>query len=111
MTLFSLETEARLFGAILRDYGVLEQCATVEADDFHDLHLRFAFEAVRNIQARGELPVFCAVLDELKRVGRVGVETKRIAATLEMPPYADPILVEHEVFWLRKLAKRRAACG
>jgi hypothetical protein len=112
LVMHSPETERRLLGAILRDEAVLDHCADVEPADFFDLNLRFAFEAIRNLQARGEWAHFDAVVSELVRVGHVGVDPARIEATLDMPPYwGERLLVDVDARWLRRLARRRAACG
>ncbi len=101
-------TERRLFGAIVGEPEVLAQCAGVETDDFSDLHYRFAFAALRNLQARGKPTDVGAIADELERQGYVQVDLIRIAeALLEDPYYGEELLVQIDARWLRRLANRR----
>jgi replicative DNA helicase len=108
MLLHDERTERRLFGAILAEPGVLEQCQAVETDDFSDLHLKFAFAAIRNLQARGEAVGWVAVEADLERQGYVQVDAFRLAETLFEPAYRDEGLVRIDARWLRRLANRRS---
>lgn len=102
-------TERRLFGAIAWEAGALELCADVETDDFSDLHLKFAFVAIRNLQARGEFIDLESITRELERTGYVQVDVYRIADTAYEPPYNFESLLRHDAWWLRRLARRRGS--
>jgi replicative DNA helicase len=101
-------TESRLFGAIVAEPGVLAQCDDVETDDFSDLHLRFAFWALRNLQAGGKPTDILSIADELECKGYVQVDTARYAEALFDSPYCgEELLVQLDARWLRRLANRR----
>jgi hypothetical protein len=96
-----------LFGAILCEPGVLEQCADVEIYDFTNLHLQFAFMALRNVQSRGEEVDVSAVIDELWSLGYLQVDVAQVGAAALEPEYNSELLVDIDARWLRRLAKRR----
>jgi hypothetical protein len=100
-------TERRLFGALLAEPGVLSWCPDVETDDFTDLHLRFAFAAIRNLQARGAKIDLLTVEDELARLGYQQVDIVRVGETALEPCYLAESLVRIDAKWLRRLANRR----
>lgn len=111
MLLSSPEHEARLFGALVCEPGVLELCEDLETDDFADLHLRFAFLALRNLQARGARIGAETIESELLRLGyeNVVADIGRVWATFDLHGYHSRALVRDDVRWLKKLARRRAA--
>jgi len=86
---------------------VLEWCPLTEPDDFSDLHLQFAFAAIRNLQARAEAINLGSVEDELFRLGYIQVDMLRVGNTAHKPDYNHQILVELDARWLRRLANRR----
>jgi replicative DNA helicase len=101
-------TERRLFGALLCDPGALELCPSVEPDDFADLHLNFAFGAIRNLQARGEHIDLETVEAELLRRGYEQVDIVRVGETAFEPGYGNAdSLLQLDAKWLRRLANRR----
>jgi hypothetical protein len=100
-------TESRLFGALMCEPAALEWSPFVEIYDFSDLHLQFAFMALRNVQARGDTVNVTAVADELEHLGYLQVDITRVAATALEEPYNHEILVRHDARWLRRLANRR----
>ena len=108
MQLRDLLTEARLFGALLFEPDALGWCDSTEPDDFSNLHLRFAFWAMRNIEARGEAVDFAAVSSELARTGYAQIDLDHVAETSLEPAYNFQSLVEIDARWLRRLARRRA---
>ena len=109
MQLRDEQTERCLFAGILCDPGVLEQCADVECDDFSCLHLKAAFTAIRNLQARGSAIDIDSIAFELHRNGYVQVDIDRLYATLAEDYVYQPGEVDEHRRWLRKLARRRAA--
>jgi replicative DNA helicase len=100
-------TERRLFGAILAEPGAIEWCEHVETDDFSDLHLQYAFMAIRNLQARGEEIDLETVERELLRQGYQQVDIVRVGTTALEPEYGDEGMVRFDAKWLRRLANRR----
>lgn len=103
------QTERCLFAGILADPCVLGWCDAVEFDDFSCLHLKFAFGALRNLQARGEPITFESIETELTRLGNVQVDMARIYNTLtEGYVYRERWQVDDHIAWLRRLARRRA---
>lgn len=107
MQMHDRKTEIRLFGALLAEPGALGWCPGVEPDDFTDLHLRFAFMAIRNLQARGECIDLETVETELLRQGYQQVDIVRVGETALQPPYNFESLIQLDAKWLRRLANRR----
>jgi hypothetical protein len=106
-TLRSPLTERRLFGALLCDAWALEQCPEVELDYFADLHLHFAFMALRNLQARNENINLATVEAELLRCGYQQVDIVHVGETALEPAYVDADELRLDVRWLRRLMNRR----
>lgn len=103
------QTERCLFAGMLADPGVLEWCDAVESDDFSDLHIKFAFGALRNLQARGEPITLESIEAELVRLGNIQVDMGRIyEAIAEDYVYRERWQVDDHIAWLRRLALRRA---
>lgn len=111
MLLSSPEHEARLFGALVCEPGVLEACDDLETDDFWDLHLKFAFLALRNLQAGGKRIDAATIEAELLRLGyeNVVADIGRVWATFDLHGYHSLALVRDDVRWLKRLTRRRAA--
>lgn len=109
MLLRDEQTERCLFAGILADPGVLEWCDAVESDDFSCLHLKYAFGALRNLQAHGRPITLDSIAAELERLGNIQVDMARIYdAIAEGYVYSARWQVDDHIRWLRRLARRRA---
>ncbi len=115
-------TERRLLASLLVEPHVLELAIELEEQDFTDPRCRFVLRAIRAIRAC-EADVGLDEIDhELRlqdmtreRVGAGSVADKAgfwflAELLLDLAPYRDhPMLVEHDMAWLRQLADQRRA--
>lgn len=110
-------SERRLLAAMIRDEGVMECCDKVDLDDFTDPRHVAILTAIREVQINGiEVDVatvgdqiFARDLERDKHVYDSAGHWFLGIMMLEQPQYPSGALLYVDIFWLRKLAKRRAA--
>jgi hypothetical protein len=114
--LWSVLTERRVLAAMILQPDILERCVEIETDDFADLAHRAIFEALRNIQARGDDPTPEAIDEDLRKAGLHAVTSRHVDDVVcgeglggPAPYVAAPGLMqlERDTTWLRTLNLRR----
>lgn len=70
LELFSKDAEDAVIGAVLIDQSVLFGI-TLDPEDFYIHRNRFVWEAVRNLDLKGQAIDFITVTDELERIGKL----------------------------------------
>lgn len=103
-------TEARVYSAMLLNVDdEREIFVDVETDDFYDPHLRYAFMALRNVEASGQRVGIGEVFAWLWERGYEGVDIAHVTQRVVLAPrYHTVEQMRRDAAWLRKLCHRRA---
>ena len=110
-------SERRLLAAMIADDGVLDCCDRIDLDDFTDPRHVAVLTGIREVQENGlEVNVenvgdqiFARDLQNDKHVYASAGHWFLGTMMLEQPQYPNGPLIYVDIFWLKKLAKRRAA--
>lgn len=106
---FSPYTEARVLGVMLCESDERTWFDSVESTDFGHFPFRAAFDASRNLEAHGKRFDFAGVVDWLlaERPTAASQFIERADLIIGAPAYRHWPLAQHDVRWLRRLARRR----
>lgn len=86
------DVEQRVLAAVMIEPEKLRLAAELETHDFTDLRYREMFDALRNLQARGEAIGPCEIYDELVRRDRD--RDKHVTDTITLSFVANVIAVD-----------------
>jgi DnaB helicase-like protein len=123
VTLDDTLTEYRLLMALIFEPEVLGSADSVEVDDFTDPRCQAVLSAIRNLQHRGMLVNPIEIDAALRRLDdergttlaeKAGLVWIALVLLADSPcgfpvftPYNHAVLWEHDIAWLRELARRR----
>jgi replicative DNA helicase len=117
VTLFDVQSEARLLLAMIAEEGVMDCCDRVDLDHFADPRHVAILTAIRELQDNGEPVTLSSVGDaismrDLEHDSHVADSAGHgylVRLFVEMPLYRSGVLIFHDIGWLHTLGQRRRA--